>query len=228
METSNVLIADSQPLCRGGLGAILQRMFRTQAIIEAENFQETISAIAGDTNIKLAAIDLGLPGMRELEGLRELQRSSPHVRMIVIAWSDDRARVMEILAAGANGYIPKTYSASAMLEAFRIVLAGHIYVPNTLTSHDPLPRAGNSPEHKLATMLTGRQREVLDRVAAGDSNKQIARSLRIAESTVKVHVTAAFRLLGVHNRIGAVSALRIFEGAAPIAQPHRDYRAGVL
>jgi len=208
VETSKVLIADSQPLCRGGLSAILQRSFRAQAIVEANDFEEAMAAIACDPDIGLAAIDLGLPGMKELEGLRQLRRSNPHVSVIIIAWSNDRSHVLRVLAAGANGYIPKTFAASEMLDAFRVVLSGHIYVPVDMSENEPatLPAIGGAQTNGVS--LTSRQREVLDLVAAGDTNKQIARSLQIAESTVKVHVKAAFRLLGVHNRIGAVTALQ--------------------
>lgn len=208
METSKVLIADSQPLCRGGLSAILQRSFRTRSIIEANDFDEVLDAVTLNPDIGLATIDLGLPGMRELEGLRQLRRSNPQVRVIVIAWSSERSHVLGVLAAGANGYIPKTFAAPAMLDAFRIVLAGHIYVPTGMSENDLEMERDHGPVSAGGATLTSRQREVLDRVAAGETNKQIARSLRIAESTVKVHVTAAFRLLGVHNRIGAVAALR--------------------
>jgi DNA-binding NarL/FixJ family response regulator len=208
VEPSKVLIADSQPLCRGGLSAILQRSFRPQAIIEAHDFESMLAAIACDPDIGLVAMDLGLPGMHALEGLRHLRRSSVRVRIMVIAWSNDRSHVLNALAAGANGYIPKTLTASAMLDAFRVVIAGHTYVPTDMSDQENGPALDNPMTAKSTPALTSRQREVLERVAAGDTNKQIARSLRIAESTVKVHVTAAFRLLGVHNRIGAVTALQ--------------------
>ncbi|KTE08105.1 hypothetical protein ATE76_16185 [Sphingopyxis sp. H093] len=97
-----------------------------------------------------------------------------------------------------------------MLQAFRQVMAGQVYVPPIVSDVDAEVRAtGSSGSHQASlSSLTERQREVLAHMSMGKSNKEIARSLRISESTVKVHVAAAFRLLGVHNRVGAVAALQ--------------------
>ena len=95
-----------------------------------------------------------------------------------------------------------------MSRAFESILAGHIYVPPLVSDVTVKPSVSSVVTPSSSAALTDRQFEVLKLVAAGRSNKEIARSLFIAEGTVKVHITAAFRALGVHNRVSAAAALR--------------------
>jgi DNA-binding NarL/FixJ family response regulator len=99
-------------------------------------------------------------------------------------------------------------SAKDIAEAFRLVLAGHIFVPKCLSEIQPSDNDERfSVRFQREKLLTLRQRDVMKHLRDGASNKEIARALGISESTVKVHMAAAFRLLGVHNRVGAVTAL---------------------
>jgi DNA-binding NarL/FixJ family response regulator len=175
---------------------------------EAGSFAETLTAIARDPDIGMVAVDLGLPGMRSGEGLRQLRMEHPALLVTVVAATGDRDIVLDALCAGVHGYIPKDLPAGEMLDAFRSVLSGHIYVPSHVSDvsakrvvHVPPRAVPHDPG------LTERQHEVLQLLAIGKSNKEIARILRIAEGTVKVHITAAFRMLGVHNRVSAAAIL---------------------
>lgn len=188
--------------------AVLQRDVGLTKVVEAADFTECISAIGSDPGITLAVIDLGLPGMCEVAGLRQLRVHHAGVRVVVVGWSQDRNQVLATLAAGAHAYVFKQSSATDMATAFRAVLGGQIYIPagvSNIFADAAQRRHATPPGHPV---LTDRQREVLTLLSAGKSNKEIGRALSIAEGTVKVHIAAAFRILGVHNRVSAAAALK--------------------
>ncbi|WP_447952620.1 LuxR C-terminal-related transcriptional regulator [Sphingopyxis chilensis] len=225
-ETCEILVADSHPLCREGLTTLFSRNLGRSDLVEAWDFPSVIATIAARRSIGLVTIDLGLPGMHKREGLRDLRVKYPEVRIVVVTASRDREIVLDALGAGVHGYIPKDYSVHEMAEALSKVLAGQIYVPPFLS--DLNVRKANVAEEEGGahqTALTGRQFEVLHLLAAGRSNKEIARLLCIAEGTVKVHIAAAFRMLGVHNRVSAVAVMqaRAFNGS-----PDQKYLPGLI
>lgn len=177
-------------------------------------------------SIGLVTIDLGLPGLQKSAGLRDLRVRYPDVRVVVVAASRDRDVVLDALGAGVHGYIPKDVSVQETAEALRNVIAGHMYVPSfvsDLTARKEAAADASSPANDAA--LTSRQFEVLNLLAAGRSNKEIARLLSIAEGTVKVHIAAAFRMLGVHNRVSAAAAM---QARAFSDDPFDTYLPGIL
>lgn len=175
---------------------------------EAGSFDDMAAVIARNPAIAMVTIELDLPGMRGTEKIRQMRMDHPALRVVIVAATRDRQTVLDALCAGVHGYVPKDLPAAEMLDAFRSVLAGHIYVPalvSDVCAKPQMPAQRNVAPHDQS--LTDRQFEVLGLLAAGRSNKEIARALRIAEGTVKVHITAAFRALGVHNRVSAAAAL---------------------
>lgn len=208
-ETDEILVADSHPLCREGLTTLFARNLGLSNLSEAWDFPTVVAKMATRQSIGFVTIDLGLPGMHKREGLRDLRVKYPDVRVVVVTASRDRDMVLDALGAGVHGYIPKDLPVHEMADAFRRVLAGQIYVP-PFVSDLAMRKAHMSDEdggvHEAA--LTERQFEVLSLLAAGRSNKEIARLLSIAEGTVKVHIAAAFRMLGVHNRVSAVAVMQ--------------------
>ena len=207
--TKRILIADGQPLCRTGLAAMFSRDLDITEIREAGDFAATLAALARDPGIGLVTVDLALPGMRGGEGLRRLRMDRSELLLVVVASTRDRDLVLDALCAGVHGYVPKDMLAEEMLNAFRAVLSGQIFVPALVSDisekwvEPTIPRTATTD-----LCLTGRQLDVLRHLSAGKSNKEIARILHIAESTVKVHITAAFRALGVHNRVSAAAAMQ--------------------
>ncbi|KRC05575.1 hypothetical protein ASE06_19910 [Sphingopyxis sp. Root214] len=176
---------------------------------EAWDFPSVIARLASRRSIDLVTIDLGLPGMHKREGLRDLRVKYPDVRVVVVTASRDREMVLDALGAGVHGYIPKDYPVHEMADALLKVLGGQIYVPSFLSDlHARKASIADDDGGAHETALTGRQFEVLNLLAAGRSNKEIARLLSIAEGTVKVHIAAAFRMLGVHNRVSAVAVMQ--------------------
>lgn len=204
-----VLIADDHPLCRAGLTTIFRRDLGVPDLWEARDFPTALAKMTAHASIGLITVDLDLPGLRAGAGLRDLRMKFPDVRVVVVAADRDRERVLDSLCAGVHGYIPKDLPVDEMLVALRMVLAGQIFVPALVS--DLAARKEHGPGDDAAAhdgALTDRQLEVLNLLAAGRSNKEIARALHIAEGTVKVHIAAAFRMLGVHNRVSAAAAMR--------------------
>lgn len=204
-----ILVADHQPICRAGLSAMFMNYPGISDVREASDFSGALATIGREPDISLLAVDLDLPGMAGGEGLRRLRMEHNGLLVVVVASTRDRNLVLDALCAGVHGYIPKDLPVDEMLAAFRAVLSGQIFVPAlvsdvTANRSDPIVQRAQLP----GNCLTGRQLDVLSQLSAGKSNKEIARALKIAESTVKVHITAAFRALGVHNRVSAAAAMR--------------------
>lgn len=209
-----VLIADEQPLCREGMAALLSRLRSGLAIVQADRFAAVIGALSADEAITLIVVDLTLPGLNDVAGIRRLRARYPAIRIAVTASSLNRDSIVECLRAGVHGCIAKASPSAELMEALKVIGNGRIYVPANVSDVSP-------DEHPVHTsqLLSQRQREVLDVLASGKSNKEIARQLGIAEGTVKVHVNAVFRTLGVHNRVGAAAALRKLEENPDASEP---------
>ena len=122
--------------------------------------------------------------------------------MVVLTSSENPEDIRVALARGASGFVPKSAAANTLLSAIRLVLAGEIYVPPTVLARatQMLPQA--------APRLTERQMQVLRRLSAGESNKEIARALKLSEKTVKAHLSSVFKVLGVQNRTHAIAVAR--------------------
>jgi len=201
------IIADDNALCGAGLLHMMDSCLSFSKVLSCRNFRE-LAGILGQyrSRVILAVINYDLPGMKRASGLHRLCEAWPSVRVLVTADTCDRDTILEVLSAGSNGFIPKSSSARDLEHALKSTAEGHVFV-------SPLP-AEQMAEAEPATRpavsdarLTMRQKEVLELVATGKSNKQIAATLGISEGTVKVHVNAGFRALGVHNRVSATTTL---------------------
>ncbi|GAA0652682.1 DNA-binding NarL/FixJ family response regulator [Brevundimonas lenta] len=213
-----ILIADSHRLCRGGLKSLLSSDLGIADVTGVDDFPTALAELDRDRKITVLLVDSGLPGMGGMDGLRRIRLRRPELRIVVIAWRQDRSDAFEALAAGAHGYIPKDLPDDEMVQALQTVLGGQIYVP-PIISDVTVTTTSTGHDGTLEGELTLRQKEVLTHLAAGLSNKEIARVLNIAEGTVKVHITAAFRALHVHNRVGAVTAMQKIKESGRASQP---------
>ena len=208
MNVQRIVVADNHPLCRAGLVSLLAENFAVGDLVQASDFPHTLAAIARSPNTTMVTVNMNLPGMNGIAGLRKLRADHPSLLLVVVAESRERELVLDALCAGVHGYVLKATPVDEMSRAFESILSGHIYVPPLVSDVTVKTCAAAVVTPSSSAALTDRQFEVLKLVAAGRSNKEIARSLFIAEGTVKVHITAAFRALGVHNRVSAAAALR--------------------
>lgn len=225
----NVLLADDHLLFRDGLRRLLAQSNENMTFFEASSFDDVRrmcngnagGETGGETAFDLILLDLGMPGWTGFETLGEIHARMPRALLVVVSASEKRSDLLAALENGAAGFIPKSSSAKVLLGALQLVLAGGVYLPEQAIRGDRLPDhgtahgmahgmsgAGGGEDDALGQLagseqLTPRQRDVLNRLRDGKSNKQIAHELGLTEGTVKVHVTAILRQLGVRNRTQA-------------------------
>ena len=208
-----ILIADDHPLYLEGLSRLVSKLDDNVEVETAADFPQAIQIAARKAPFDLIVTDLRMPGMNEFAGIRGLRDAAPSVPIMVVSGFETRANLERCLEAGAQGFLPKTSEPAVMVNALRVVLMGEIYVPPSLFSSTAQPTA---PElihredihslremHPKVRMLTHRQLGVLALIGQGLSNRDIATRLNISEGTVKVHVGAILKTLGVSNRTRA-------------------------
>ena len=205
---ARVVVADHHPLCRAGLADLLTHRLGIRDVVQASDFPHTLAAAARSSDVGMITVSFDLPELRGVTGLRRLRTDYPSLRVVVVGESRERDIVLDALCAGVHGYILKDTPPEEMVRAFEMIIAGHVYVPSLVSDIHARRSVVTHMPPAGAAALTERQIEVLQLIAAGRSNKEIARSLEIAEGTVKVHITAAFRALGVHNRVSAAAAMQ--------------------
>lgn len=200
-QPSRVLIADDHALFRDGLKLILTEMSDGLDVVEASSYPDALAKSRED-DLDLALVDLSMPGMERFAGLSALIRSLKDVPVVVVSAAETMEEMSQAMDCGAHGYIPKTQGNDVVLNAVQQVLNGEIYLPPALIGWQPGSNGNGSSAPSLH--LTPRQRDVLNLMAEGKSNKEIARILGLAEGTVKLHVTGLLKVLDVNNRTQAV------------------------
>jgi len=200
------VIADDHALFRTGLRLLLSDGCGPAQVREGSSVPELRTLLDDESVVDLVVVDLFMPGMNGGTTIRELRIAFPGLRFVVMSASEERQHVLDALAAGAFGYIPKSLEPSAMISAFQQILSGGIYAPTLLLTEPPASQESTSApvDPQIISTLTPRQCDVLRLLGKGQANKEIARALDISEGTVKIHLAAIFRLLDVRNRTEAV------------------------
>ena len=208
-----ILVVDDHPLIREALKQVLSTLDSDIQVLEAKSAKEGFAVSETHPDLHLILLDLGLPGEDGLESLPLLRERAPQVPVVVFSASDHPDVVKRAIDAGAMGFIPKTSSNALLVNALRFVLAGGVYLPLEVLrqpSSESGGFAGSAPVGSSGLRdlgLTQRQAQVLALLVQGKSNKLICRELNLAEGTVKVHVAAVLKTLGVSNRTQAVLAV---------------------
>lgn len=207
-----ILVADDHALFREGLRYILKDLSDDVEVIEAETRAEASRILEDGQTVDVVLMDLNMPGMDGLGSLKEFVECFPDKQVVVLSASEERSDVRRALGFGAKGYIPKSSSREVMVSALRLVLSGGTYLPPFLLQDGPESAASgasaatNGDAGAGNAGLTPRQQEVLNCLALGKSNKEIARQLGLAEGTVKIHIAGILKALKVNNRTQAVIA----------------------
>jgi RNA polymerase sigma factor (sigma-70 family) len=201
--TCRILIADDHELAREGLRAMLSREPDLVLAAEAANAADTVRGVTEhDIDIVLMDISFGA-GANGLEATRQVMAVRPQTRVLMLTLHDTTDYVREAVDAGAAGYVLKDASRADLLSAIRIVRDGGAALPRELLQRAMAREAYRPSADLVLTRLTGREREVLDHVASGLTNKEIGRVLGISPGTVKAHVERIIAKLGVADRTQA-------------------------
>ncbi len=204
-----VLVADDHSLYRTGLSYLLKDRLGFNTVVEAATFDAALDRLSELDGIGLALFDLAMPGVSGPESLGVIKETYPDVRVAIVSGSEERSDVLKAVATGLGGYVPKSLQDDEIVAALRDILDGRIYVPGFMTSQGStvatraLPEPAEKASASSATAskpISPRQRDVLECVRRGLSNKEIARELEIAEGTVKIHLAALFSHFGARNR----------------------------
>jgi len=195
-----ILLADDHPLFAEALQALIARSLPQASLTAVADLDQAHQVLAGSPPFDLAILDLHMPGANGFAGLETTLKRFPKTPVVVISGAATAADVTKALELGARGFLPKTLPAKVLTAALQVVISGGTYVPAEYAQAEaaeaPPPVAG----------LTPRETEVLSLLAAGNSNKEIGRALKLQEITVKLHVRNIFRKLGVRNRVEAANA----------------------
>ena len=197
-----ILIADDHALFRDGLALYLEKLAPDVVIAQAGSYSQMFKLLASDDKIDFVFFDFEMNDMSWQEALEILKQNSNKTAFVIISGAEDNRTIKTILSAGAKGYIPKRSDTKVLNNALRLILDGGTYVPPNLIENiasNPLNSKNSGTKN-----LTYRQSQVLDLIAQGKSNKQIAFDMGVSESTVKLHINALLRSLHVSNRTQAV------------------------
>ena len=198
-----LLIADDHPLYRDALRGALSSSIAELTLLEASDLAQTVDVLENN-DIDLLLLDLHMPGSQDLFGLLHIRKLFPDIPVAVVTGTEDPAIISKIVGVGALGFIPKTTSSANIADAVNAILDGDVWLPEAVSGQIEEVDAEFSQLADQVSSLTPSQYKVLCYMRDGLLNKQIGYNLDIAEATVKAHVTAIFKKLGINNRTQAV------------------------
>ena len=205
-----IIIAEDHPLFRTALQSALNQVLDDVRIIETDTIAALQQALEDTPNPDLVLLDFHIPGAHGFSALMFLTGHYPDVPVLVISAREEETIILKAIGYGASGFIPKSTPLDAMKTAIQQVLDGNIWAPANIDLNRDTDRISSEMEEKIAS-LTPQQFRVLGMISEGMLNKQIAFDLNVSEATIKAHVTAIFKKLGVRNRTQAVIALQQLE-----------------
>ena len=199
-----VLMIDDHSLFRDGMRYVFQQLADEVEVFDTGDIQHGFDLARANLDFDLALLDLNMPGSNGVSTAAHFHRTFPGIPLVVVSGADERASIERVMSVGAMGFISKMSAGKDMLAALRLVLDGGIYLPPQLLAAD------KRIKRSVDSGLTERQLEVLKLMCTGATNKDIAQTLALAESTVKTHVGAIYNVLQVNKRWDAVeTAVRL-------------------
>jgi len=205
------LIAAEDEYFRLALQMILTGQLGFDTIVQAASLDEALEQLAQKPSKSLALFEHTLPGIKSVACLTAVRDCFPNLRLAFLSASERKQDILAALEAGIHGYVPKTTSPSQLATALKLIMDGLIYVPPLVAAVRPASEGTQVLKAVPARKppidnLSPRQREVLELLMQGKSNKEIAQTLKLGEGTVKVHMAALFRVFGARSRAAVAAA----------------------
>jgi len=200
-----ILIADDHELIREGIRQSLQNLIPEGVIFEAED-ERQVEAVLQSEQIDVLLLDLVLPNGKSFKLLEKARVDYPDMKIAMLTASEDVNDVRRCMDYGASAFITKTSGKTNLVNALRMVIEGGVYISPDLIDkiNESQANGTDNDDAKKIDSLTKRQKEVLELVCNGSSNKEVANLLGLSDNTVKIHVTAILKSLDVNNRTQAV------------------------
>lgn len=215
METIRVIVIDEQPLFRAGIRATLESSGDCQIVGESTDTFDVLE-LARIHSPDVALIDTGLLASDPLEIARQARHLTPRMAIIMLTPSEDEERLFQSIKVGAAAYYTRNITPNDLIEAVRKVSNGEYLIQDDVLSKPQLAsrvlksfreltvEEEEGEAKDLYSPLSSREVEILDYIARGNSNKEIAKSLKISDQTVKNHITSILKKLSVNDRTAAV------------------------
>jgi DNA-binding NarL/FixJ family response regulator len=198
----SVLIADDHPVVRQGLRVFLELQPDIEVVGEAGDGTQA-AQLAQELDPDVVLLDLVMPGTDGVTAIEMMADAKVRSRVLIVTSFGEHRTVVPAIRAGARGYVSKGVEPSALAAAIRAVAAGHVLLGQEVAGALLGPDMQHGPGNGADPQLTAREREVLDLIARGRSNREIARALTVSEKTVKTHVSSVLMKLGVADRTQA-------------------------
>ncbi|MFO0599538.1 MAG: response regulator transcription factor [Myxococcaceae bacterium] len=193
----HILVIEDHSLFAEALDGVLRQLAPRAEVHHAPSAEDGVTALLA-RRFALVLLDLGLPGLKGRAAFDAVKKGAGETPVVILSGQEPSPEVLDLIRAGARGFVSKRAKRDELLSVLRFVLDGGTHVPPSLVG----VRSAADEE----SQLTPRQREVLVLLARGQSNKDIANTLNISEATVRVHVSSVMRLLGVENRTQAATS----------------------
>ncbi|HEU0264191.1 MAG TPA: response regulator transcription factor [Geobacterales bacterium] len=212
----NVLLADDHQIVREGVRHLLERQEGVRVIAMADNGRQAVQ-LATELQPDLVVMDLTMPELNGIEATRQIVASYPEIRVLVLSMHSDRRFVDEALAAGASGYLLKESAAEELVEALQQIAAGERYLSPRISSMVTAGKSANLHHslHSPLTLLSSRERQVLQLIAEGKNTKEIAFLLEISVKTIETHRQQVMKKLGIFS-VAELTRFALREGITPL------------
>jgi len=204
MKPIRILLADDHALVRGGIRSLLEKLPMVEVVGETSDGREAVKQVR-ELQPDLVLMDVGMPGLNGLEATQRISKEFPNVRVLILSMYANEEYVLRALRVHASGYLLKKSATAELERAIHTVAKGEIYLSPSISKQaieDYL--VGIDDQRGPLEQLTPRQREILQLIAEGETNKGIAYLLNVSVKTVEAHRTQLMKQLGIHEIAGLV------------------------